>query len=181
LLSSLAEEQTSNDGLQRDLSRMTVIEQAASRRRNARASYSAQVTRRLLRARDFIDAHFSEPISVSTIARAAHQSPAHFARQFRSAFGETPHQYLLSRRLQRASSLLRNTDYTAITICMTVGFQSAGSFTTAFGKVYGMTPIEYRARHLPLLVERVIPPCVREAVDRPQLSGMREAAAGYPR
>ncbi|MEO8898202.1 MAG: AraC family transcriptional regulator [Candidatus Dormibacter sp.] len=135
------------------------------------------VTRRLLRAKDFIDVRYAEPLRVATVARAAHQSPAHFARQFREAFGETPHQYLLSRRLERAASLLRNTDYAVNAICSEVGLQSVGSFTTAFGKVYGRTPSRYRAQHLPLLVQRVIPPCVREDVDRPQLSRVREPAA----
>src|ERR671922_1291488 len=129
-----------------------------------------EVARRLLRAKDFIDGHYDDRLRVSVAARVAHQSPAHFTRQFRRAFGETPHQYLLSRRLERAAHLLRNTDYTFARIAVSVGMSSVGTFATAFRRVYGQTPTEYRAQHLPGLVDRVIPTCVREAINRPQLS-----------
>ncbi len=132
------------------------------------------VARRLLRAKDYVDQHYVEPINVNTLARVAHQSPAHFARQFQQAFTETPHQYLLSRRLERAASLLRSTDYTAGRVCTMVGFTSVGSFTTRFGRVYGVTPAEYRRQHLPQLIQRVVPPCVLGAVERPQMSRIRE-------
>jgi len=135
------------------------------------------VARRLLRARDYIDARYTEPLDVRTIARVAHQSQAHFAREFRNAFGETPHQYLMSRRLERAASLLRNTDYSVARICVSVGCASVGSFTTSFGRAFGLTPTQYRERHLPLTEQRVIPPCVRRSIDRPQLSRIREDAA----
>ena len=129
-----------------------------------------EVARRLLRAKDFIDVHYDERLDVAAAARVAHHSPAHFTRQFRRAFGETPHQYLLSRRLERAAHLLRNTDYTFARIAVSVGMSSVGTFTSAFRRVYGNTPTEYRALHLPGLVDRVIPTCVREAINRPQLS-----------
>jgi AraC-like DNA-binding protein len=138
---------------------------------------TAAVSRRLLRARDYIDAHYAEPINVSDIARVAHQSNAHFARQFRHTFDETPHDYLLSRRLERASSLLRNTDYTVARICAMAGFMSTGSFTTLFGRIFGKTPGTYRKEHWPLLAQRVIPPCRLFAVERPKLSRVREHAA----
>jgi AraC-like DNA-binding protein len=147
---------------------------------NERQQRRAELFRHLLRARDFIDANYAEAISIADIARAAHLSSSHFARQFRTAFGETPHQYLSSRRLERAAFLLRNTDYSVAYICMFVGFTSVGSFTSAFGRVYRLTPTRYRAQHLPALMSRVIPPCVLHAVDRPQLSRIEEdeAAAG---
>ena len=107
---------------------------------------SPRITRRLLRAKDFADSHYAEPLHVATIARLAHQSPAHFARQFQRAFGETPHQYVLSRRLERAAALLRNTDYTVSRICLSVGFTSVGSFTTSFRRVFGETPTVFRWR-----------------------------------
>ncbi|MBJ7610561.1 MAG: helix-turn-helix transcriptional regulator [Candidatus Dormibacteraeota bacterium] len=138
------------------------------------------VARRLLRARDYIDAHYALPLSVETIATVAHQSTAHFAREFRGAFGESPHQYLASRRLERAASLLANTDYTVARICASVGYDSLGSFTTNFRRVYRETPTQYRDRHLPLLEQRLIPPCVQMAVDRPQLSRIREDARSEP-
>lgn len=138
---------------------------------------SALASRRLLRAKDFIDARYAQPLLVSDVARAAHMSGAHFARQFRAAFGETPHQYLSSRRLERAASLLRNTDYSVADICLTVGWASVGSFTSAFGRAYGATPTRYRAEHLPSLLARVIPPCVLHVIERPKLSRIEEDVA----
>jgi AraC-like DNA-binding protein len=121
--------------------------------------------RHLLRAKDTVDARFREPLDVRTLARAAYLSPAHFSREFRRAFGETPHQYLLTRRLERAAALLRNTDRAVIDICFAVGLRSVGSFTTSFRRAYGMTPTAYRAAHPPL--ERVrIPTCVLQAYAR---------------
>ena len=96
--------------------------------------------RHLLRAKDLIDARYRDPLDVPALARAAHLSPAHFSREFRKAFGETPHQYLLTRRLERAAALLRTTDRTVAEICFTVGLQSVGSFTSSFGRAYGCSP-----------------------------------------
>src|SRR5215211_7275649 len=101
--------------------------------------------RHLLRAKDLADARYCEPLDVSALARAAHLSPAHFSREFRRAFGETPHQYLLTRRLERAAELLRNTDHSVAEICLEVGLRSVGSFTTSFRRMYGMTPTAYRS------------------------------------
>jgi AraC-like DNA-binding protein len=129
--------------------------------------------RHLLRAKDTVDARFSEPLDVPALARAAYLSPAHFSREFRRAFGETPHQYLLTRRLERAAALLRNTDRTVAEICFDVGLRSVGSFTTSFRRVYGKSPTAYRAEHPPL--ERIrIPTCVLQAYGRPQGSSFRE-------
>jgi len=120
-----------------------------------------------------VDARFREPLDVPALARAAYLSPAHFSREFRRAFGETPHQYLLTRRLERAAALLRNTDRPVIDICFAVGLRSVGSFTTSFRRVYGMTPTAYRAAHPPL--ERVrIPTCVLQAYARVHSSSFRE-------
>src|SRR5216110_2642771 len=96
--------------------------------------------RHLLRAKDLIDARYREPLDVATLARAARLSTAHFSREFRRAFGETPHQYLLTRRMERAASLLRTTDRSVADICFTVGLRSVGSFTTTFGRAFGMSP-----------------------------------------
>jgi AraC-like DNA-binding protein len=123
--------------------------------------------RHLLRARDLVDARYREPLDVATLARAAHVSPAHFTREFRRTFGETPHRYLLTRRLERAAALLRNTDRTVAEICMSVGLQSVGSFTTSFGKLYGMSPTAYRAAHPPAAHGARIPTCVLQAYARP--------------
>jgi AraC-like DNA-binding protein len=123
--------------------------------------------RHLLRARDLADARYREPLDVATLARAAHVSPAHFTREFRRAFGETPHRYLLTRRLERAAALLRNTDRTVADICLSVGLTSVGSFTTSFGKLYGMSPTAYRSAHPPAVNRARIPTCVLQAYARP--------------
>jgi AraC-like DNA-binding protein len=130
-------------------------------------------TRHLLRAKDLVDARYREPLDVPTLARAAHLSPAHFSREFRRVFGETPHQYLLTRRLERAAALLRNTDHPVADICFEVGLSSVGSFTTSFRRAYGMTPSAYRAAHPPVRRARV-PTCVLQAYARPHSSSFRE-------
>ena len=130
--------------------------------------------RHLLRAKDLIDARFREPLDVPALARAAHLSPAHFSREFRRAFGETPHQYLLTRRLERAASFLRNTDRTVMDICLAVGLSSVGSFTTTFTRTFGLSPTAYRAAHPPPSNRVRIPTCVLQAYARPQSSRFRE-------
>jgi AraC-like DNA-binding protein len=141
-------------------------------------------TRHLLSAKDLVDARFREPLDVATLARVAHLSPAHFSREFRRVFGETPHQYLLTRRLERAAALLRNTDYSVAEICFAVGLQSVGSFTTSFGRALGMSPTAYRAAHPPAASRARIPTCIQLAWARPRGSSFREdtrAASGYRR
>jgi AraC-like DNA-binding protein len=130
--------------------------------------------RHLLRAKDLIDARYREPLDVPTLARTAHLSPAHFSREFRRAFGETPHQYLLTRRLERAAELLRNTDRSIADVCFTVGLSSVGSFTTTFGRTFGVTPTAYRASHPPALTRVRVPTCVLQAYARPQGSSFGE-------
>jgi AraC-like DNA-binding protein len=130
--------------------------------------------RHLLRAKDLIDARYREALDVSALARAAHLSRAHFSREFRRAFGETPHQYLLTRRLERAAALLRNTDRTVADICLTVGLSSIGSFTTSFGRAFGMSPTAYRATFPPAADRARIPTCVVQAYGRPRSSTFGE-------
>ena len=130
-------------------------------------------TRYLLRAKDLIDMRYRERLDVPTLARAAHLSPAHFSREFRRAFGETPHRYLLTRRLERAAEMLRNTDRSVADICLSVGLRSVGSFTTSFGRAYGSSPTAYRAAHPPIQRARV-PTCVLQAYARPHSSSFRE-------
>ncbi len=101
--------------------------------------------RHLLRAKDLMDARYAEPLDTAALAAQACCSEAHFIRSFKRAFGETPHQYLLTRRVERAQELLRNTDTSVTDICFEVGFQSLGSFSSAFHRVAGMTPTAYRA------------------------------------
>jgi AraC-like DNA-binding protein len=130
--------------------------------------------RHLLRAKDLVDARYREPLDVPALARAAHLSDAHFSREFRRAFGETPHQYLLTRRLERAAALLRNTDRTVADICLAVGLRSVGSFTTSFGRAFGVSPTAYRAAYPPAVTHARIPACMLIAWGRPQSSSFRE-------
>jgi AraC-like DNA-binding protein len=130
--------------------------------------------RHLLRAKDVIDARYREPLDVPALARAAHLSPAHFSREFRRAFGETPHHYLLTRRLERAAALLRNTDRSVTEVCLAVGLTSVGSFITSFGRAFGLSPTAYRAAHEPAATRVRIPTCVLQAYARPQPSSFRE-------
>jgi AraC-like DNA-binding protein len=131
-------------------------------------------TRHLLRAKDLIDARYRDPLDVAALAQVAHLSQAHFSREFRRAFGETPHQYLLTRRLERAASLLRTTDRTVSNICFTVGLRSVGSFTTSFRRIYGRSPMTYRSEHPPAITHAWVPTCVVQAYARPQGSSFRE-------
>jgi AraC-like DNA-binding protein len=132
--------------------------------------------RHLLRAKDLVDARYREPLDVAALARAAHLSPAHFSREFRREFGETPHQYLLTRRLERAAALLRNTDWSVAEICVSVGLQSVGSFTTSFGRAYGMSPTAYRAAYPRAAGRMHIPTCVVQAYGRPSPAAFEKTA-----
>jgi AraC-like DNA-binding protein len=130
--------------------------------------------RHLLRAKDLADARYSEPLGVDDLASAAGLSRAHFSREFRRAFGESPHGYLLTRRLERAAALLRNTDRSVADICFSVGLQSLGSFTTSFARTYGASPAAYRAAHPSAAERALVPACVVRAYGRPQRRTFRE-------
>ena len=134
--------------------------------------------RHLVRAKDLIDRRYRDPLDVATVARAAHLSTAHFSREFRRAFGETPHQYLLTRRLERAAALLRDTDRSVASICFTVGLKSVGSFTTSFRRAYGTTPTSYRASFPSPVRRALIPPCVLRAWSRPSSSFREDVGVG---
>ena len=133
--------------------------------------------RHLLRARDLADARYFEPLEVDDLARAAGLSRAHFSREFRRAFGESPHAYLLTRRLERAAALLRTTDRSVADICFSVGLQSVGSFTTSFTRTFGASPTAYRAKFPPAAQRVMVPSCVVRAYARPQRSTFREDSA----
>jgi transcriptional regulator GlxA family with amidase domain len=132
---------------------------------------------RLRRARDVVDREYARPLDVAALARQAHISPAHFSRRFREAFGETPYQYVLTRRVERAQELLRNTDLSVTDICFEVGFQSLGSFSAAFHRVAGVPPSAYRetvAGYPPH-----VPGCWAAQWTRPRSAGM-EKREGAP-
>ncbi len=130
--------------------------------------------RHLLRAKDLADARYFEPLDVDDLACVANLSRAHFSREFRRAFGESPHAYLLTRRLERAASLLRSTDRSVADVCFSVGLQSVGSFTTSFKQTFRMTPSAYRARFPPAADYALVPACVVRFYGRPQRSTFRE-------
>jgi AraC-like DNA-binding protein len=124
----------------------------------------------LRRAKDFMDREYARPLDVPAMARAAHASPSHFARQFRHAYGETPYAYLMTRRIERAKALLRAGELSVTEVSLAVGCQSLGTFSTRFHEIVGMTPSEYRAsaRDVP-----GVPPCAARMLTRP--SRNREA------
>jgi AraC-like DNA-binding protein len=130
--------------------------------------------RHLLRAKDLADARYAEPLDVDDLARAAGLSRAHFSREFRRAFGDSPHAYLLTRRLERAAALLRMTDRSVADICLSVGLQSVGSFTTSFTRTFGVSPTRYRAQFPPAASHAQVPWCVRRVYGRPQHRTFRE-------
>ena len=137
--------------------------------------------RHLLRAKDLADARYFEPLERRRSRAAAGLSRAHFSREFRATFGESPHAYLLTRRLERAAALLRTTDRSVADICFSVGLRSVGSFTTSFTRTFGCSPTVYRAAFPPAASHAMVPTCVLRAYGRPQRSTFREdnvAAAG---
>jgi len=136
--------------------------------------------RHLLRARDLADARYAEPLGVDDMAAAAGLSRAHFSRQFKRAFGESPHAYLLTRRLERAAALLRNTDRTVADVCLSVGLRGIGSFTTSFRRTYGLSPTAYRAAHPPAADRALVPGCVVRAYARPKHRTFREDSTALP-
>ena len=134
----------------------------------------APPARHLLRGKDLADARYSEAIEVADMARAAGLSKAHFSREFRRTFGESPHHYLLTRRLERAAALLRMTDWTVGEICVSVGLQSLGSFTTSFKRTFEQTPTEYRASQPPAALAARVPSCVLRTYLRPQAARFKK-------
>jgi AraC-like DNA-binding protein len=140
----------------------------------------APPARHLLRAKDLADRRYADSLGVDDMARAARLSRAHFSREFKQAFGVSPHAYVLTRRLERAATLLRVTDRSVVEICMDVGLQSVGSFTTSFKRMFAKTPTAYRATFPPAASHARVPMCVVHAYARPQHRTFREdrVAAG---
>src|ERR1700744_5549555 len=134
----------------------------------------APPARHLLRAKDLADARYAEPLGVEEMAAASGLPPAHFSREFRRAFGESPHGYLLTRRLERAAALLRNTDRNVAEVCLNVGLTSVGSFTTRFKRTFGKPPTPYRESFPPPASRALVPGCIVRAYARPQKRTFRE-------
>ena len=119
----------------------------------------------LRRARDLMDREYARPLDIPALARAALMSSAHFSRQFRAAYGETPYAYLMTRRIERAKALLRHRDMSVTEACMAVGCTSLGSFSARFTELVGETPSAYRARDHSALAS--VPGCVAKDLTRP--------------
>ena len=129
------------------------------------------VNRRMLRARDEMDRRYAEPLDVPTLAAIAHLSASQFGRVFKEVYGETPHRYLQRRRVERAMTLLRQTDRPVTDVAWDVGFASLGTFSRTFSTIVGGSPSEFRVRHEPVHV----PSCFIAAWTRP-----RESAPPIP-
>ena len=134
---------------------------------------------RLRRARDLIDREYALPLDVAALARVALMSTAHFARQFRATYGETPYSYLMTRRIERAKALLRLGDLSVTEVCMAVGCSSLGSFSARFTQLVGETPTAYRARNHAALVG--VPGCIAKELTRPSRLPSKAAGTGASR
>ncbi|MFI9641614.1 helix-turn-helix domain-containing protein [Micromonospora sp. NPDC051925] len=128
-----------------------------------------QSNRAMLRARDAMDRAYAEPLDIPALARIALVSEAHFIRTFRATFGETPHRYLQRRRVERAMSMLVETDRDVTDICFAVGFSSLGSFSRTFRQIVGESPSEYRSRRS--AGDGSVPSCFTKAWARPSSFG----------
>ena len=131
---------------------------------------------RLRRVRDRIDREYAKPLNVDALARGVHMSAGHLSRQFKLAFGESPYSYLMTRRIERAMSLLRRGDISVTDVCFAVGCASLGTFSTRFAELVGMSPSSYRQQAAEAV--RGMPACVARQVTRPIRN--REASASEP-
>jgi AraC-like DNA-binding protein len=132
----------------------------------------------LRRARDLIDREYARPLDVAALARAALMSTAHFSRQFRATYGETPYAYLMTRRIERAKGLLRHGDLSVTEVCMAIGCTSLGSFSSRFTELVGETPTAYRARDHGAL--REVPGCIAKDLTRPSRKPSRIGETAGP-
>lgn len=129
---------------------------------------------RLRRVRDRIDRDYARPLDVESLASGVHLSAGHLSRAFTAAYGESPYSYLMTRRIERAMTLLRRGDLSVTDVCFTVGYNSLGTFSTRFAELVGMPPSAYRA--LPAEALRHLPPCLTQRVTKPVRK--REAGPG---
>jgi AraC-like DNA-binding protein len=121
----------------------------------------------LRRVRDRIDREYAQPLDVEALARGVHMSAGHLSRQFRSAYGESPYSYLMTRRIERAMTLLRRGDLSVTDVCFAVGCSSLGTFSTRFTELVGMPPSAYRRHAMQARATAGIPSCVAKQVTRP--------------
>lgn len=132
---------------------------------------------RLRRVRDRIDREYAQPLDVEALARGAHMSAGHLSRQFRSAYGESPYSYLMTRRIERAMALLLRGELSVTEVCFAVGCQSLGTFSTRFTELVGVPPSTYRSQATRTTAG--MPPCVAKKVTRP-IRNREASAPGRP-
>jgi AraC-like DNA-binding protein len=132
---------------------------------------------RLRRVRDRIDREYAQPLDVEALARGAHMSAGHLSREFRLAYGESPYSYLMTRRIERAMTLLRRGDLSVTEVCFAVGCSSLGTFSTRFTELVGVPPSTYRRDAAGATAG--MPPCLAKQVTRPVRNG--EAPVAGPR
>lgn len=130
----------------------------------------------LRRVRDRIDREYAQPLDVEALARGVRMSAGHLSRQFRQAYGESVHAYLMTRRIERAMALLRRGDLSVTEVCFEVGCGSLGTFSTRFSELVGVSPGVYRRQQADATAG--MPPCVSKQISRPIRN--REAPAGKP-
>jgi AraC-like DNA-binding protein len=130
---------------------------------------------RLRRVRDRIDRDYAQPLDVEALARDAHMSAGHLSRQFKTAYGESPYSYLMTRRIERAMALLRRGDLSVTEVCFAVGCSSLGTFSTRFTELVGMPPSTYREQTVD--VQAGLPSCMEKQVTRPVRNREAPAAA----
>ena len=138
---------------------------------------SPQLLAALRRGRDVADRDFAQPLSLEAMARAANLSKFHFARAFASAYGETPRAYVTRRRIERAKNLLRAANLTVTEVCLLVGFESLGSFSSLFRRVVGQTPSAYRQASVDRGGPPPIPGCMVLMWTRPTNAQSRRSPA----
>ena len=131
---------------------------------------------RLRKAKDRIDREFERPLDVPALARYAAMSTGHFSRSFKAEFGESPYSYLMTRRIERAKSLLRRGDMSVTEACFAVGCTSLGSFSTRFTELVGESPSAYRAANHAAAAP--IPDCVIKVQTKPIRNKEEVAARG---
>jgi len=119
----------------------------------------------LRRVRDRMDREYAQPLDVESLARDAHISTGHLSRQFRRAFGESPYQYLMTRRIERAMTLLRSSELSVTEVCFAVGCQSLGTFSTRFTELVGVPPSVYREQGAPFRPGML--PCIAKRITKP--------------
>jgi transcriptional regulator GlxA family with amidase domain len=131
----------------------------------------------LRRVKDRMDRDYAQPLDVEALARGVHLSAGHLSREFKKAYGESPYSYLMTRRIERAMTLLRRGDLSVTDVCFEVGCQSLGTFSTRFTELVGVPPSVYKQEAA--METEGMPPCVVKQVTRPVRAGsIRNREAG---